>query len=306
MFPTVAVFSPPGTQSGGVCFLCQTTSPLRNDSQSTHCTSLSNRRIDSNILSRRRLVYTMNPNSNNHSAPAGFFARPCPLATAESSPQVGSSAAATPSTMPRFSTQAPAAVRSEDCAVNVWGWGIPIPDCVDRNNVTVLNASSNTQKYEELEQVYAQRAQYGPVGRSPFYFTAEELAEGGEYRYILVGFAIPFLGKEYRRVAPSNRAGTGNTGTDPNTTTLVPGVSWDALVMVVSEVQCMMTQYARFYALLDGPSGLCEPHLARFEHWYVRLSPYCYPSFRLFFRKLLCSGYSVSLPGDPQCISRKK
>jgi hypothetical protein len=159
-------------------------------------------------------------------------------------------------------------VLPENCAVNIWGWGIQIPDCVDRNNITVLTADHPAKKIGDFSQVYAEHAKHGPPGRMPFYFTARELRGDSARSYIFVGFALPLLEKKYRQLAPSHQ-GAGRT-VDNESMTLVPGIASDALVMVVAAV-ADAPQRATLYALLDTPPGLCVPYLTSFEYWYVQI-----------------------------------
>jgi hypothetical protein len=206
----------------------------------------------------------MDPDDSNTLWKASFFTEPHPLATAEPS------ATENPPTATSFSTAAAAEVLSEDCAVNVWGWGIQIPDCVDRNNITFLNAEYPVKYSGDFAHVYAERAKHGPPGRSPFSFTAQELNEHNAGRYILVGFALPLLGEKYRRPSPSQLAEAGVPDTNNDAMTLVPSVASGALVMVVALLS-HVPQPAKLYGLLDGPSGLSLPYATNFKYWYVQI-----------------------------------
>ncbi|KAK4104001.1 hypothetical protein N658DRAFT_484069 [Parathielavia hyrcaniae] len=133
--------------------------------------------------------------------------------------------------------------RMGDCAVNVYGWAIPIPDGIDKLKDTQFYCRPFTP-HLPWEEHAAEMLEAGKdPWRKSFHLTDEDHKPNYGYArpVLLVGFAVADLEPEYRKVPPSIAAlrfvkGPFQGGFATDIPGMVPNLAERNIVMVVAQL----------------------------------------------------------------------
>ncbi|KAK4122277.1 hypothetical protein N657DRAFT_646959 [Parathielavia appendiculata] len=207
-----------------------------------------------------------------------------PKSVEENKDEQTTSRAAVPQVTPQEQPQ------KVDCAVNAYGWAMPIPNGVDKINFTQFYCQIPV-KQQPWEAGATRMLEEGKCPwRESFHLTDEERAPyrgGAACRVLLVGFALTDLEPEHRRPSPSvgfnwgglkyNRLNQDGFWTE--TPTMIPDLQAKKAVMVVTKVDYQQPLGLNFWALLrpgNENSDLCQLYrVTKEECFYL-------PQFRVF------------------------
>ncbi|KAJ9143796.1 hypothetical protein NKR23_g6389 [Pleurostoma richardsiae] len=159
-------------------------------------------------------------------------------------------------------------------AFNIYGWAMKIPEGVDLQAATVLNAHKLTTKMW-FEKVSAMQDEGENPWRDSMELTPQERpSEEGQadvFRYVLVGFTYSGLERKHSEMHPGQKKHTA-VGTSINEDRLVRGRDSKLPFMVVTPIYEAKKLHTRLFCLVRDEGGLCCPYrIGKSETFYLHM-----------------------------------